>query len=121
MVVIVLFSCTKKENPLVGTWKVSSKFYRATCKVFEEGNHIKGLVLYYNDDTTIYRYEEGQPKNYFFKNLIEKDNGYVDAVSGATKVESSNETVQLKLVSEDTLIVTTYIMHKPIKEIWIKN
>ncbi len=121
VILSILFSCDKKENPLIGTWKVDSKFYKATCNILEKDDYIKGLVLYYNDDTTIYKYEEGKPKNYFFKNLKEKEDGYVDAISGATQIKTAEETVKLKLISEDTLEVTTYIMNKPLKETWIRN
>lgn len=120
-IAIVFFSCTKKENPLIGIWKVDSKFYKATCGILEEEGLTKGVVLYYNDNTTVYTHEEGQPKSYFFKNIKEKDGTYIDAVSGATKTEDSSKTATLHLVSTDTLEITTYIMNKPLKEIWIRN
>ena len=106
---------------MLGLWKVDSKFYKATCEIVEEANTLKGLVIYYNDDTTVYRYEEGQPKKYFFNNLKEKDSVYVDAIAGATKTENSNEVVTLNLLSKDTLEVTTHIMQKPLKEIWVRH
>lgn len=115
-------SCKTKENPLLGVWKINSKFYKATCKIIKDENSVKGLVLYYNDDTTIYKYKEGdgESKNYFFNNLIEKKGTYVDAVSGATKTDKLEEAVTLKLLSKDTLEVTTHIMRKPLKETWIR-
>lgn len=106
---------------MIGIWKVDSKFYTATCEILEEDNTIKGVVLYYNDNTTVYKHEDGQPKSYFFKNITEKNGVYIDAVSGATKTENSNETATLHLLDQDTLEVTTYIMNKPLKEIWIRN
>lgn len=118
---ITVFSCGKTDNPLLGLWKVNSKFYKATCQILEENNEVKGLVLYYNDDTTVYSYKDGQDKNYFFNNIKKHDNVYIDAVSGATKTEKSNDLVTLNLISKDTLEVKTYLMKKPIKEIWIKQ
>ncbi|MGH1388047.1 hypothetical protein [Kordia sp.] len=118
---IVVFSCTKKENPMIGIWKVNSRFYKATCEILEENDTVKGEVLYYNDNTTVYRSEKGQPKSYFFNNIKEKNGTYIDAVSGATKIENENKTAILHLLSKDTLEVTTYILNKPLKEIWIRN
>lgn len=120
-VIITVSACAKKENPMLGLWKVDSKFYKASCQILEENDEVKGLVLYYNDDTTVYRYKEGEDKNYFFKNIKEKNDMYIDAVSGATKTEKSSESVTLNLISKDTLEVTTYMMKKTIKEIWIKH
>ncbi len=120
MFLMLAFSCVKKNNPIIGTWEVDSKFYKATCNIIEEDNSIKGQVLYYNDDTTVYKYEEGKPKNYFFNNLKEKKGVFVDAVSGATKKNESKEMVTLNLLSKDTLEVTTFIMHQPLKELWIR-
>ncbi|WP_299247350.1 hypothetical protein [uncultured Aquimarina sp.] len=120
-VAIISFSCMERENSMLGLWKVDSKFYKATCEIVEEANTLKGLVIYYNDDTTVYRYKEGEPKNYFFNNLKEKNGVYVDAVAGATKMENLHDTVTLNQLSKDTLEVTTHMMHKPIKEIWIRH
>ncbi len=120
-IAIIVFSCTKKESSIIGIWKVDSKFYKATCEILEENGVMKGVVLYYNDNTTVYRHEEGQEKSYFFKNIKEKDGTYIDAISGATKTENSSKTATLQLISKDTIEITTYIMNKPLKEIWIRN
>ncbi|WP_339756607.1 hypothetical protein [uncultured Winogradskyella sp.] len=120
LLLIMSLSCTQKADVLLGTWRVQSPFYKATCKILEENDSIKGLVLYYNDDTTVYSYKEGEAKNYFFNNLKEKGGQYIDAISGATKTKSSNEKATLNLLSKDTLEITTYIMHKPLKEIWVR-
>lgn len=120
-IAIIVFSCTKKESSIIGIWKVDSKFYKATCEILEEKGVVKGIVLYYNDNTTVYRHEEGQPKSYFFKNIKEKDGTYIDAISGATKTENPSKTTTLQLISKDTIEITTYIMNKPLKEIWIRN
>ena len=117
----VFICCAKRENPLLGLWKVDSKYYRAICEIVEEKNEIKGIVLYYNDDTTIYKHEEGRPNNYFFNNIKNIDDGYVDAISGATITKGKEEAVTLNLLGHDTLIVTTFVMHKPLKETWIRQ
>ena len=83
-ILIIAFSCAKKENPLLGKWKVDSKFYKATYHILESNDSVQGKVLYYNDDTTIIREVDGKDY-YVFKNLKEKENVYVDAISGATK------------------------------------
>lgn len=120
-IVIVVFSCVKKENPMIGIWKVDSKFYKATCEILEENDTVKGVVLYYNDNTTKYKHEVGAPKSYFFNDIKEKNGTYIDAISGATKIENNNKTATLHLLSKDTLEITTYIMNKPLKEIWTRN
>ncbi len=120
-IIMAVISCAKKEVPLIGIWEVDSKFYKATCEILEEKNEVKGVVLYYNDDTTVYKYEEGQPKNYFFNNLKEKNDLFVDALAGATNTKNSENNITLNLLSKDTLEVTSYILHKPLKEIWIRN
>ena len=106
---------------MIGIWKVDSKFYKATCKILEENDTVKGEVLYYNDNTTVYRSKKGQAKSYFFNNIKEKNGTYIDAISGATKTKNKNKTATLHLVSTDTLEITTYIMNKPLKEIWVRN
>ena len=119
-IIILAFSCSKKENPIVGVWNVDSKFYKATYQILEQEDATKAFVLYYNDDTTIYKYEKGQPKHYFLKNLKQEESIYVDAISGATNTEASTQNTTLKNLSKDTLEVTSYIQHTPIKEYWIR-
>lgn len=114
----VLLSCKDKKNELLGTWSVNSKFYKAICFITETEERIKGQVLYYNDDTTVYNYEEGTTKNYFFNNIKEQKNEFVDAISGATK--TGEQQIKLKLRHKDTLEVTTYIVNKPLTETWIR-
>ena len=106
---------------MIGIWKVDSKFYKATCEILEENDTVKGVVLYYNDNTTKYKHEVGAPKSYFFNDIKEKNGTYIDAISGATKIENNNKTATLHLLSKDTLEITTYIMNKPLKEIWTRN
>lgn len=121
IIAIIAFSCSERESPILGIWKVDSNFYKATYQIIEKEDVTKGFVLYYNDDTTIYKYEKGQPKHYFIKNLIQEDSLYIDAISGATNTEQSNKTITLKNLSKDTLEVTSYIQHKPLKEYWIRT
>ena len=120
LTIIIFCSCSKKKNPILGTWKVKSNFYKATCKILEEDKNIKGLVLFYDDNTTVYKYSANKPKKYFFNNLKGKSNSYIDATSGATKTRKL-DTTNLTLIHKDTLEITTYTMNKPLKEIWIRN
>ena len=116
-----VFSCSKSELSILGMWKVDSKYYKATCEILEEDGTLKGRVLYYNDGTTVYRNSNGDSIKYFFSNLKENEGVYIDAVSGATSTKSlENSTTSLKLLSKDTLEVISYIMHKPLKENWIR-
>lgn len=117
-ILITFCSCNESTNDIHGTWTVDSKFYRATCNITETNDAVKGQVLYYNDDTTVYTYNEGEAKNYFFNNIKVKNGGYVDAISGATK--TGEQLVTLKLRHKDTLDITRYVMNKPLKETWIR-
>lgn len=112
-------SCVHKQDSLLGVWNVKSNFYKATCQIVKENNTYKGLVLYYNDDTSIYKHKEGDVKTYFFNNIKAENNQFVDAISGATI--ASSRLAELKLKHQDTLQVTTYIKQKPLTEIWIKQ
>ncbi len=118
MMIILLFSCSGRKNQLLGTWNLASKFYRATYEIVEDGGKLKAKVLYYNDDTTVYRYDEQTPQ-YLFSDLKEKENRYIDAVSGATNTKTNHPNI--KIISQDSLEVTTYLMNKPIQEIWVRK
>ncbi|MEW7290245.1 hypothetical protein [Aquimarina sp. 2304DJ70-9] len=118
MVIILLFSCSGKKNQLLGAWSLESNFYRATYEIVEDDGKIKAKVLYYNDDTTAYQYD-GQTPQYLFSDLKEKENRYIDAVSGATNTETNYPNI--KVISQDSLEVTTYLVNKPLKEIWIRK
>jgi major membrane immunogen (membrane-anchored lipoprotein) len=115
---ILLCACGKNTEALLGTWKVQSKFYRATYNIVEVDNELKAEVVYYNDDTTVLRQNEETPF-YLFHNLKFQDDHSIDAISGATKTKE--QPVFLKLKHKDTLEVTTYISNQPLKEIWIKT
>lgn len=111
--------CSEKEHDIIGFWNVESNYYRATYKIENKNNKLIGKVIYYNDDTTILK-ETHTDKDIFLFNLkLKKDNIYVDAVSGATS--SKNQNTIIKVNHKDTLEVTSYIMKKPLKEIWIRN
>ncbi|MDY8137987.1 hypothetical protein [Aquimarina sp. 2201CG5-10] len=119
VLVLVLLSCSNKKNTLLGTWQVSSTFYKATYQIIEDNGAIKAKVLYYDDDTTIYNYQEKQ-SYYLFKDLKEKQNRYVDATSGATDTKTRRG-ISIKIIHMDSLAVTSYVMGKPLTEIWIRS
>lgn len=115
---LLVFSCSKNSETLLGTWKVDSKFYRATYNIVEVDGDLKAEVIYYNDDTTVLRQNKAAPF-YLFHNLKYQDDHSLDAISGATKTKA--QPVFIKLKHKDTLEVTTYLSKKPLKEIWIKT
>lgn len=116
---VLIFSCTTKiDDRIFGEWNVQSNFYRATYRIEKQSSKIVGKVLYYNDDTTVL-HETGTDKDIFLKNLKFKENKFVDAVSGATKTNKKAITIEVK--HKDTLEVTSYVMHKPLVEIWTRK
>ena len=121
ILLLVMISCTDKNQELLGVWNVESSFYSATYNILEEDGDLKALALYYDDGTTHFKYQEGKTKKmYLFENLKFKNHNYVDAISGATK-KANPEQLTLKVLDKDTLSVTTYIMHKPLTEKWIRK
>lgn len=114
---LVIISCAKKPKELIGTWQVKSPYYKASYTIEENNNSVVAKVLYYNDDTFIYKGTSSE-KDIFLKDLQYKNDTEIDAVSGATNT-STNYTLKLK--SKDTLLVTKYIKNKPLTEIWIKK
>ncbi|WP_299122029.1 hypothetical protein [uncultured Tenacibaculum sp.] len=116
---IFLIGCsTRIDERILGIWNVQSSFYKATYKIEKQANKLVGKVIYYNDDTTIIR-ETGTDKDIFLNNLTYKDDTFVDAISGATQTNSDN--LKIKIKHKDTLEVTSYIMHKPLIEIWVRK
>ncbi|KAB1155276.1 MULTISPECIES: DUF2147 domain-containing protein [Tenacibaculum] len=116
---IFLIGCsTQIDERILGIWDVQSSFYKATYKIEKQANKLVGKVIYYNDDTTIIR-ETGTDKDIFLNNLTYKDDTFVDAISGATQTNSDN--LKIKIKHKDTLEVTSYIMHKPLIEIWVRK
>lgn len=115
--VLLLISCSKKPKELIGTWQVKSPYYRAIYGIEEQDQKIIGRVVYYNDDTYVYR-ETGAKKDFFLRDIQKKGSLYIDAYSGAT-ITKKNLTMKLK--GKDTLEVISYIKNKPLKEFWIKK
>lgn len=119
LTVSMLIACSTNDR-INGYWTVKSTFYKATYLI-GQFNHQKGaLIVSYNDGTTAYT-KETRPNQYVFKNLIKKEEGYVDAISGATKTTSNKPLDHLQLIHEDTLEVITYLFGKPLKELWIRT
>lgn len=118
---IIMVSCQRQEDPLVGKWKVNSKFYSATYQISEAGNELNGLVLSYNDGTS--KYKQGDEKQYFVFTGLKKESElqYVDGISGATSKKDAPKSIEIKQINKDTLEVTTFIMNKPLTEIWTRK
>ena len=120
---LFIFSCSSQKglnDDLFGTWIVSSKFYKATCEILKEDGQVKGKILFYDNGTLRHYHSKNKPY-YFFQNLIEKDQIYVDAVSGATQTKLDNTNLTIEVIHKDTLKVTTFIQKQPIQEFWIRN
>lgn len=116
----LLVGCHKDGKELHGEWRVNSSFYQSTCRIFEDNNQLKGLILTYNDGTTRYQHD-GSTLRYLFENLKEKDGLFVDAISGATVKAGEQPAISIEQKSKDTLAVTSYVMNRPLTEIWTKN
>jgi|GEM_PF-1279879 len=119
VLLLIAFSCSPKPDPILGKWRVESKYYRATYNIVEVNDSLQGKVIYYNDDTTIIR-EEDDGEYFAFKNLKKDDGMYMDAISGATKTKDIKPNITLKLRHPDTLDVTTYVRNNALKETWIR-
>lgn len=120
LITIIGVSCHHHPDDLIGVWTVQSKFYSGTYQIKEDGKKLSGVVLYYNDGTSKYTYNEEKP--YYIFTGLKKDNGiYIDAVTGATSSNEKPQTLEIQKIHLDTLEVTTYIRNKPLKEIWIRK
>jgi hypothetical protein len=122
LVVSIFYSCTQEPIPLLGKWKTNSVHYSATYQIEQnEGeNELQVLILSYNDGTTTYKYE-GEKPQYLCTNLHKENNNlYVDGTSGATKKEGVKHKYEIALINADSLRVTSYLLKKPLTEIWIK-
>ncbi len=107
---------TQIDKRILGIWNVQSNFYKATYKIEKKGKKIIGKLLYYNDDTTVL-HETNTDKDIFLHDLKYKNGVYVDAISGATTTKN----LTIKIKHQDTLEVTSYIIHKPLIEIWTRK
>lgn len=114
-----LFSCDRPADELLGTWKVNSKFYKATYEVIEEADEIKALVKYYDDDTFRYSFDSTNV-HYVFTSLKKKGDQYVDGVSGATVKNADAKGLSISIKAKDTLEVTSYVLDKPLVETWTR-
>lgn len=117
--ILIIFSCRDTGKDLVGTWKVHSQFYQSTCQIYQEGRAVKGQILSYHDGTSTYKYD-GTDKRFLFENLRSKDSVYVDGMSGATVKSETPQMLSIRQKSKDSLLVTTYIMNRPLTELWTK-
>lgn len=115
-----LFACQNPIDTIVGEWRANSAFYQATYEIIAEEDHWNGQVLYYHDGTTKYRYD-GRGKRYLFTGLKKSDGQYIDGISGATATGNQLKSIEINKKHEDTLEVTTYVMNKPIVEIWTRK
>ncbi len=118
IIILFLFSCKKDYTNILGYWEVKNNFYKAKYQVFEDNKKLKVKVIYSNDGTSKYKFNAKEPR-YVFTNLKQKEKMlYIDGVSGATK--KTTTTNNIKVISNDSLIVTTYLTKKPIITYWTK-
>ncbi len=73
--------------------------------------------MYYDDGTTILKATHSD-QDIYIPSLHYKDGEYIDAVSGATQQTPS---IRIKIRNTDSLDVTKYVMHNPIKEYWTRK
>ncbi|OJJ19086.1 hypothetical protein BKI52_19925 [marine bacterium AO1-C] len=116
--------CTSKKAPIVGTWRVDSRFYEATYKIEQARQSLQAQVLFYDDGTTRYNFKGGT-KQYLFASLKAKNGQYLDGMSSATKQKSSTGKAlpkfAIKPKGNDTLEVISYIGQRPLSEHWIRK
>ncbi len=119
-ILLCLMSCSNKCQSLYGEWEVKSSYYKAIYNINNENDSIKARVVYYNDGTSVYG-KSNSEVYYLFKNLKEKNDRYVDVISGETKLKKTENNVSIQLISKDSIEAITYIMNKPLKEIWVRK
>ncbi len=117
---LLMFAACHQAPPILGQWKVNNSFYKATYQIVQADHTIKGQVLHYDDGTSQYHFNGTNP-TYLFNNLIKKETVYVDAVTGATTLETTQNVNHITLKNQDTLYVTTYIHDKPLEEVWVRQ
>ncbi len=115
---ITLLSCSKKQDKIIGTWRVDSQFYKATYIISSHNEKFYGKVVSYDDGTTQYDQKDGD-QGYFLTNLVAKDNRYVNGLLHENR-GGKPQHISISLLNNDTLEVTTTVMHRPIIEKWIR-
>lgn len=114
---LLILSCKETMNQQIfGLWKIQNRFYEATYHITEEDGMVVARVMKYDDGTTKYLWDDDNPK-YLFRNLQQKGEMFVDAVSGATKTDS-NPTIEIEIWQIDSLRTTIYSNHHPRYELW---
>lgn len=117
LIFFYIISCNKKSD-IKGIWKVQSPHYNSTIEIADYDESLKAKVITYNDGTQ--KFNSSKNTEYFiYKNIIFKNNQFIDAVSGATKTNTNSTT--FTLLHPDTLEITNYLHHKKHTEKWIKE
>lgn len=116
---LIAVACSSKiDERILGTWQVKSRYHQATYKIEKQGKKLVGKLLYYNDNIKVLE-ATNTDKDIFLKDLKNKNDVYVDAISGATITGKKN--IEIRIKSNDTLAVTRYIMNQPLKEFWTRK
>lgn len=110
-------SCSQNCEPITGEWKVETPFYKASMEILSIDGALKCAVLTYDDGTSRYN-NAGKSPYYLANDLKCKGGEYVDGISGATPTK--NQGLRIEPKARDTLLVTSYVMNKPLIEKWIK-
>jgi hypothetical protein len=118
-VILFAMSCQKVDTRILGEWQVQSPYYQADYYLFGKGATIMAKVLHYDDGTTKFRHQQLRDAPFLFKQLVKKEDVFVDAMSGAT--QSNLKTLSIRQRHMDTLEVAFYINGKAAKEIWIRK
>lgn len=113
-----LYSCSKHDE-ILGQWKTNNGFYHALYEIHTSDNGFDCKVIKYNDGTT--SFDENHGKQYYlFKDLKWNKESYIDGISGASMKTTSKKKFEVRLLSKDSLEVTSYLLHKPRKEFWTR-
>lgn len=115
--VLMLCACSNHHDELLGTWALDSKHYSATYVVEEVNDDLAMWVLYYDDGTTRYKWENGE-KQFAYKSLQYSDGIFFDGSTGAT--QKGDKAHQLSLKSPDTLIIQKPEWKEIREEVWLK-
>lgn len=116
-VIILMMGCKKYPN-LEGKWKVVDPFFSATYKINQSTNGYSAQLLTLNDGTTHYKYQNEENKLWEFLDTELLESKKLDAISGATKTQTSTHNIEI--ISTDSIKVVTTEFNKTKSYLWIK-
>jgi len=120
MVLLLATACTKVED-IVGVWAVQSSHYSCTISIesakFKTSYDAK--IINYFDGTKQLKSTRNKPL-FLYKDInYNSKKSEIQAISSATN--KTVPTTNFKVLSIDTLLITTYINNKKHTELWLKQ